>query len=111
MLVMSFYHTTTAMRSKQKTHTLRPGWKNLKAGDRVEAVVKYRGVALSDRQTLGVIAITDVTRKPLNTITEEIIAREGFPGWTVPQFVQWYCMKMKVQPTYVLAFISFTHET
>jgi hypothetical protein len=106
---MSFYHTTTAVRNRTKTHTLRAGWKHLRPGARVQAVVKARGVKVEDLQILAQIEIVSVHRRPLNSITAQEVEDEGFPGWPPAEFIAWYCTKTKCQPSIVLRFIRFTY--
>jgi len=109
MARMSFYHTTTAVRNRTKTHTLRLGWKHLKPGQQIEAVVKARGVPIAQIEKMADIQIVSVTRRPLESITQQEVIDEGFPDWTPTQFVEWYCRKMKCQPSIVLGFIRFTY--
>jgi hypothetical protein len=107
---MSFFLTTTAVKNRTKTHTLRDGWKSLKPGDRVQAVVKARGLRPKQQiEPLATIQIASVERRPLDSITQAEVIAEGFPDWTPEKFVQWFTIKMKCQPTLVLTFISFTY--
>ena len=38
-------------------------------------------------KSLGLIRITSIREEPLNTITQDDVVREGFPGWTPEQFI------------------------
>ena len=56
MRMISFFLTTPQFKTRTKDVTRRPGWKNLKAGDRLQAVVKAQGLKLGEHPVkLGVI--------------------------------------------------------
>lgn len=79
MRLMSFTHTADAMRWRLKTVTRRAGWRNLKAGDRLLAVVKARGRKPGEPlDVLGVIEVVRKSREPLSAITAAEVEREGF---------------------------------
>ena len=109
---MSFFLTTTAIKNKTKTHTIRDGWKDAEPGLEVAAVVKARGLRPNETiQRLATIRFLTVQRRPLDTITQDEVIAEGFPDWTPAQFVQWFTIKAKCAPAYVLTFISFTYTS
>ncbi len=109
MLQMSFYYTTTAVKQRTKIHTLRDGWKKLKPGRQFEACVKVRGIPSAEVEVLATCELESTARRPLNSITQQEVIWEGFPDWTPTQFVQWFCQKMKLQPTYVLTFLKYKY--
>lgn len=107
---MAFFLTTTAIKNRTKTHTVRDGWKKLEPGEELSAVVKARNLRPGQKvERLATIRVTTVARRPLETITQEEVIREGFPDWTPARFVAWYSLKAKCQPSYVLTFIGFEY--
>lgn len=89
---MSFALTTQQIRDRTKTVTRRKGWQFLKAGDRIRAVVKSRGQKPGeDIERLAALRIVSVRREPLNAVTDDDVAREGFPGMTGLQFADKFC--------------------
>lgn len=108
---MSFFLTTTAMRNRTKTHTIRDGWRTLKPGDKIRAVVKTRGLRANESiSILATLTVVSTSFRPLNTITQAEVIAEGFPTSTPAEFVAWFSIKTKCQPTYSLTFISFTFD-
>lgn len=81
---MIFAIADAAIRARTKTVTRRRGWLDLMVGDRVLAVD-------GEQVALAELEIVDVRREPLDSITAEDLAREGFPGHTSEQFVALYC--------------------
>jgi len=68
------------------------GWKFLKVGDRLRAVEKCQGLKKGEKvRVLGVIEVVGVRREPLYKITDDDVRREGFPDWTIEQFINFYC--------------------
>ena len=107
---MSFLHTRQQMRDRTKTVTRRNGWIFLKPGDVVNAVETCMGLRRGERmRRICQIRVTQVTREPLNWITPEDVAREGFPDWTPEQFIRFYCKSMKVSPTDEVTRIEFEY--
>lgn len=81
-----------------KDITRRLGWKNLKPGDRLQAVEKCMGLKPGEKiKRLGVIEVLDVRREPLNRMIERHsygqteCKREGFPTYTPAFFVNFFC--------------------
>ena len=105
---MSFFLTTTAMRNRTKTHTIRLGWRKAKPGDVIRAVVKGRGLRPGQHvEPLSTIQVDTAAFRPINSITREEVIREGFPDKTPEQFVAWFTIRNKCQPTLCVTFIGF----
>lgn len=89
--LMSVALTVPQVRDRSKTVTRRDGWLMLKPGDPLTLCEKVRGrkkgeplVRITDVQ------VVSVRREPLNAITPQDVATEGFPGWTVEKFVSYF---------------------
>lgn len=83
---ISFALTTEQIRNRTKTVTRRTGWKNLKPGTLLCAVVKGMGLKKGEKvERLATIRVVDVRREPLSRMEENLeygyseCAREGFP--------------------------------
>lgn len=85
---MSFALTTEQFLARTKTVTRRLGWANLNPGDVVMGVKKAMGLKPGEKiERLGPIEIVDVRRECLyDDLTDEDVAREGFPDWDAEQF-------------------------
>jgi hypothetical protein len=80
--------TKRQVRERSKTVTRRFGWWFLKPGDLVCAVEKGMGLKAGEKiNRLATIRIVSTRAEPLNAITKDDVAREGFPTWTPAQFV------------------------
>lgn len=85
---MSFALTTKQFKARTKTVTRRFGWWFLKPGDVVRGVEKAMGLKPGEKiEPLGMIRIVAARPEQLNAITQDDVAREGFPGWTPGQFI------------------------
>ena len=94
---MSFSLTTQQIRDRVKTVTRRMGWGNLKPGTLIQACVKCMGLKPGEKiEKLCVIRIVSVTREPLWCVTDEDVAKEGFPGKTAQWFIELFYEHMKV---------------
>jgi hypothetical protein len=86
---ISFAMTTQQFLAGAKTVTRRWGWETLKPGTVLCAVRQQRGLKRGERvERLGYIQVIDVRREPLDAITLEDVRREGFPTWTVADFIE-----------------------
>ena len=107
---MSFAHTTRQMYDRTKTVTRRLGWKFLKPGDVILAVEKCQGLKKGQKQTIiGKIVITEFWRESLFSITQEDVAREGFPYLTAAAFVRFFCQESRCTPDTIVTRIEFEH--
>lgn len=113
---MSFSLTTAQMRDRTKTVTRRLGWKNLKPGDKVMAVVKGMGLKKGEKvECIHPIRIISVTREPLCTMKHndiygrQDVVKEGFPEYSPAQFVAMFCMHNGCLSTSLVTRIEFEH--
>lgn len=85
---MSFALTTQQVRDQTKDVTRRFGWWFLKPGDKVWEVEKAMGLKPGEKiKRMALIEIVSVRSEPLNEITHEDCAREGFPKLLPVDFV------------------------
>ena len=86
---MSFAMTTEQVVAQTKTVTRRFGWYRVKPGDFIQPVQKSMGVKRGEKVVrLGSpIIVVSARIEPLDLITQEDVAKEGFPDWTTDQFV------------------------
>lgn len=108
---MSFTETIDQMRAKTKTVTRRTGWKEIEVGQLIQPVVKMRGLKKGEKQELigGPIRVVTHGWEPLEEITQEEVAREGFPEWTPAEWVAFYCRVNKAKPTDLTHRIEFEY--
>jgi hypothetical protein len=107
---MSFAMTTEQFRARTKRVTRRFGWWFLRPGDVVNGVERAMGLKRGEKITsLGPIRIVSTRAEPLNAITPEDVALEGFPDWTPEQFVSMLVGHYKVDPTKTVNRIEFEY--
>ena len=109
---MSFSLTTKQMYDRTKTVTRRDHatWGFLRAGDELMAVEKAMGLKKGDSiKRIGVIRIVSVKVEPWNAITDEDVAREGFPGWTSQQFLEHVSKRLGLLDDKLCRRIEFEH--
>ena len=99
---ISFALTTQQFKTRIKTVTRRMGWLNLKVGDVLCGVEKGQGLRPGEKLArLGPIKVTDVRREPLRLMLDDLdygfaeTVREGFPGSTPSEFVEFFCRSHK----------------
>ena len=110
---MSFAFTTEQIRNHTKAVTRRLKWLNLKAGQSVCAVVKSMGLKKGEHPEPileNPLFILDVRREPLNAITQDECAKEGFPEMTPAQFVEMFCRHMRCKPETIVTRIEFIED-
>ena len=96
---ISFSMTEPQVVARTKTVTRRIGWTTLKPGDRLTGVRKAMGLKKGEKHhVLCEIEVLSVRREPVNAITLDDVHREGFPDWTVEQFVAFYCAGHRCTP-------------
>jgi hypothetical protein len=99
MRIISFSHTTPQFRARTKDVTRRKGWKSLKPGERLRAVVKAMGLRRGEKvEELGTIEVVSVRREPIDAIHEADVAREGFPEMSPREFVAMFCRTFRMKP-------------
>ena len=107
---MSFAMTTRQFKNRSKSVTRRFGWWFLQPGDIVQGVEKSMGLKKGERiRTLGLIEIISTTPEPLNAITPDDVAREGFPGWTPRQFVDMLVKHYNTDPESIVNRIEYRY--
>ncbi len=107
---MSFALTTPQFLNKTKDVTRRLGWDFLQPGDLLWAVKKAMGLRKGEQiQRLGLIEIVSVRAEPLNAITKEDVAREGFPQWTPAEFINFFAGHNEVPQDTIVNRIEFRH--
>jgi hypothetical protein len=106
---MSFSLTTPQVRARTKTVTRRLGWFHAKPGMVVMACEKCQGIAKGGLVRLGPIRFTSVRREPLWCMDESDVSREGFPGWSVGNFISHFCESMKVTSGAMVTRIEFEY--
>jgi hypothetical protein len=88
---MSVAMTIDAVKARQKTVTRRAGWVFLKPGDRLMLCEKCQGRKPGEPLVrLAEVEVVSVRREHLGAITQEDVAREGFPGMPRLDFIQRY---------------------
>lgn len=95
---ISFAITTPQFKARTKTVTRRNGWRKLKVGQILNAIVKGQGLKKGEKvEHLGKIRVVEVRREALQLMTmnpaygaAEVI-KEGFPDLTPAEFVALYC--------------------
>lgn len=117
---ISFALTTNQIKNRTKTVTRRLGWKNLKAGDILNACVKCMGLKPGEKiERLGQIRVVSVRREslaemdqpsdiPWNYGTEEA-KKEGFPNLSGCEFVTMFCENMGCKDTEEVTRIEFEY--
>lgn len=102
--------TVDQFRAGTKTVTRRFGWWFLRPGDEVRGVEKAMGLRKGEKvRPLGMIRILSTRPEPLNAITPDDVAREGFPGWSPEQFVGMLVKHYRVGPGETVNRIEFEH--
>jgi hypothetical protein len=108
---MSFCMTVSQMRSRTKDVTRRKGWDFLEKGDRLCAVEKSQGLLLGQKvKRIGIIQVVSTRREPLDAITPDEVAREGFPDLTPEEFIAIYLSANGGDAAQNVNRIEFFHE-
>ena len=109
---ISFALTTKQFLDGTKTVTRRLGWEKLQPGTSLMGVRKAMGLKPGEKiDCLGQLLVTSVRREPLNAITDDDCAREGFPELTASGFVQMFCKHMKCDQDVMVTRIEFKKIT
>ena len=108
---MSFALTTAQVLDRSKTVTRRDGWRNLKAGELIQAVEKGMGLKPGEKvRRLAVLRVRSVRREPLWKINTHDCRREGFPELNPEQFVEMFCRShIGCTPSTVVTRIEFDY--
>jgi hypothetical protein len=90
--LMAVALTTRQVRDRSKTVTRRLGWRMLAPGDPLTLCEKVQGRKPGEPLIrIAEVTVVSVRREPLNAITAEDVAAEGFPQMTVTAFVSFFC--------------------
>lgn len=100
---MSVALTEDAVRAGAKTVTRRLGWRFLRPNDRLTLCRKVmgrvrRGGIVEPLVYLAEVKVLAVRREPLQAITADDVEREGLPGLSVAEFVEFLCTNMRCTP-------------
>lgn len=77
--LMSVTLTKEAVRERRKTETRRGGWTMLRPGDHLTLCEKVMGRKAGEPLVrICNVEVVAVRREPLNAITDDAVAREGF---------------------------------
>ncbi len=107
---MSFFYTELQIRNESKCVTRRLGWKFLKPGDRVMAVVKCQGLRKGEKiEKIRPLEIIHVSREPLSMINSNEITLEGFPGLAPEFFIRMFCSMNKCRRYKIVTRIVFKY--
>lgn len=98
--LMSVALTEQAVRDQHKTVTRRLGWLALTPGTRLTLCRKVMGRRKGEPLVrICDVEVISVRREPLDAITEQDVAAEGFAGQTPQEFVGFFCEHMRCDPT------------
>jgi hypothetical protein len=88
---MSVALSVPQVRDRSKTVTRRDGWLMLRPGDPLTLCEKVRGREKGEPLVrIADVEVVSVRREPLNAITPQDVAAEGFPGRTPEKFVRFF---------------------
>jgi len=119
--LLSVALTADAVTRRDKTVTRRLGWwcdkhgrRLLHPGDRLTLCRKVQGRRRADGTVeplvrLAEVEVVTVRRERLCDITPADVAREGFPRWTVLDFVTFFCKHMGCGPDTWVTRIEWTY--
>lgn len=108
--LMSVALTTAAVEARTKTVTRRLRWDSLQPGERLTLCEKVMGRIHGEPLVrVAEVEVVSVRREPLDAITAEDVAREGFPGWTPAQFVEFFTSHMRCRPDTLVNRIEFRY--
>ncbi len=107
---MSFALTTKQFKARTKTVTRRFGWWRLRPGDVLMGIEKGMGLRAGERVVrLGPIEIVSVRSEPLNAITNEDCALEGFPEMQAEEFVSMLVKHYRCDPNKIVNRIEYRY--
>ena len=114
---MSFMLTTEQIMNRSKTVTRRLGWRHLKPGDTIAACRKCMGLKKGEKiERIAELRVVSVQQECLDRMLDDGLygmiecAKEGFPGMTVDDFVDFFCRSHKgVYPETPVTRIEFEY--
>lgn len=103
--------TTKQMYAREKTHTIRDGWWDLKPGDVLMAVEKCQGLKKGEKIVpICPIRIVKTRRSNLYHVSKALCVREGFPNLSPVGFAEMLMQHSpKIRLTTPLNFIRFEY--
>jgi hypothetical protein len=107
---MSFFVTQEQFLARTKTVTRRMGWVNLRPGTYLVGVQKGQGLKKGEHaRELGVIFVLTVSREPIEDVTDEDVAREGFPDKDAAWFASMFCEMAGCEADHVITRIAYRY--
>jgi hypothetical protein len=107
---MSFMLTKQQIYNRTKTVTRRLGWNFAHPGLEIMACEKCQGLKPGEKIVkITPIRVVQATWEDLNTITQEEVLKEGFPGMTPDEFVEMFCREMECPPNQDVRRIEFEY--
>lgn len=89
---ISFSMTKDQIRARTKSETRRLGWSKLRVGQVLQGIEKGQGMKKGEHPVhLAWVRVVAVRQEPLDAITPEAVAAEGFPGKSPAWFVDFFC--------------------
>jgi hypothetical protein len=109
--LMSVAFTEHAVRDRTKTVTRRKGWSFLVPGDRLVLCRKVMGRKPGEPLVrVAEVEVVSVRREPLECITAEEVALEGFPGMAPTEFVRKFFVDAQgIRPSEFVTRIEWTY--
>jgi hypothetical protein len=108
---ISFSATIDQVLSRTKTVTRRMRWAKLREGQCLLAVNKAMGLKpWTPRIRLGLVRVVSLRVEPLEAITAEDVAAEGFPEWRPADFIDFYAKAFRVPPSVQVRRIEFAYQ-
>jgi hypothetical protein len=96
---MSVSLTEDPVRTRAKTVTRRLGWRYLRPGERLCLCRKVMGRGPGEPLVrIADVEVVSVRVEPLSAVTDDDVAREGFPGRSAAWFVEFFCTHMRATP-------------
>lgn len=100
----------------QTEHRIIYGWDGLTASTflYVDAPSLQCPEGITKGARLGMIRVERVHRAPLNRISQQGVARQGFPDWTREDFITWYTHNNNCFPNQSVLVVRFRicqHQT
>jgi hypothetical protein len=107
---MSFALTTEQYNDRTKTETMRLGWAFLKPGEVVMGIKQGQGLKKGEKvERLHPFRCASNTPARVDSTTKANVIAEGFPDWTVEEFIEFFCKSHKCAPDKVVNRIKFEH--
>jgi hypothetical protein len=107
---ISFSLTTPQVLDRSKTVTRRLGWNGVKVGEFLQAIEKGQGLKKGQKvRKLHVVRVLSARREPLKNMQCADLAREGFPGHSLRDFIAMFCEHNACTPRTIVTRIEFDY--